>query len=169
MNKCVFLDRDGVLNKELGCQVTQAEEFEVIKNIKEPLKALKEAGFLLIVITNQSGIAKGDYGPEFVLECHARIQDACGGLLDDLYFAPGHESVSKSLSRKPDSLMFERAMAKHRIDPANSIMIGDKERDLIPAKKLGMGAILISDDQTSDYSDVRVKDLADAASIIINL
>lgn len=166
--KCVFLDRDGVLNEELGYQVSQAAEFKVKEGIAEPLKQLKNAGFLLIVITNQSGIAKGSYTEDFVLECHERIQQAVGGVLDALYFAPGHESVSKSLLRKPDSLMFEKAIAKYKIDPDQSWMIGDKERDLIPAKKLGIGAIHLTDKQASEYADFKVSDLADAAAVILN-
>ena len=169
LRPCIFLDRDGVLNEELGYQVTQLEEFKVKDGIAEPLKQLKEAGYLLIVITNQSGIAKGDYTDEFVLKCHQFIQEACGNLLDDLSFAPGHESVSKSLMRKPDSLMFEKAMAKHRIDPAQSWMIGDKERDLIPARKLGIGTIHLTDKEASDFADFKVIDLAEVVSIILNV
>lgn len=168
VTKCIFLDRDGVLNEELGYQVIKAEDFKVKDGIAAPLKLLKEAGYLLIVITNQSGIAKGNYTEDFVLECHERIQEACGFLLDDLYFAPGHESVSKSLLRKPDSLMFEKAMAKYGIDPAQSWMIGDKERDLIPAKKLGIGTIHLSDKKASDYADFKFVDLAEAAAVILN-
>jgi D-glycero-D-manno-heptose 1,7-bisphosphate phosphatase len=169
VTKCVFLDRDGVLNEELGYQVTKPKEFKVKEGIAEPLKQLKEAGYLLIVITNQSGIAKGSYTEDFVLECHERIQQACGGVLDDLYFAPGHESVSKSLLRKPDSLMFEKAIAKYNIDPAQSWMIGDKERDLIPAKKLGIGTIHLTDKEVSEYADSKVSDLAEAAAVILNV
>lgn len=168
LNKCIFLDRDGVLNEELGYQVTQLQEFKVKDGITEPLSRLKKAGYLLIVITNQSGIAKGDYTDEFVLECHELIQNACGCLLDDLYFAPGHESVSKSLLRKPDSLMFEKAMAKHKIDPAQSWMIGDKERDLIPARKLGIGTLHLTSKEASEYTNFKARNLAEAASIILN-
>lgn len=168
LNKCIFLDRDGVLNEELGYQVTTAEEFKVKEGIAEPLKQLKDAGYLLIVITNQSGIAKGDYTEAFVLECHEMIQQAIGALLDDLYFAPGHESVSKSLMRKPDSLMFEKAIAKYKIDESKSWMIGDKERDLIPAKKLGIGTVHLTDKEDSEYADFKVHDLVEAASVILN-
>ncbi|NVJ48526.1 MAG: HAD-IIIA family hydrolase [Cytophagia bacterium] len=168
MRKCVFLDRDGVLNEELGYQVTNAEGFKVKEGLTEPLKHLKQAGFLLIVITNQSGIAKGDYTEDFVLECHEKIQQAVGGILDDLYFAPGHESVSRSLMRKPDSLMFEKAIAKYKIDAGQSWMIGDKERDLIPAKKLGMGTVQLTDKEASEYADFKVHDLAEATSVILN-
>lgn len=168
MNKCVFLDRDGVLNEELGYQITKTDEFQVKEGIRAPLELLKAKGFLLVVITNQSGIAKGSYTEEFVQECHEKIQQVCGGLLNDLYFAPGHELVSKSLMRKPDSLMFEKAMAKHKIDPEQSWMIGDKERDLIPAKKLGIGTIHLTEKAVSEYADLHVQSLKEAALVIIN-
>lgn len=167
MNRCVFLDRDGVLNKELGFQIKQMEQFELVPGLKESLKILKENGYLLIVITNQSGIAKGHYDEEFVKDCYQRIQDEVDGVIDALYFAPGHESVSKSLLRKPDSLMFEKAMAKFNIDPKKSWMIGDKERDLIPAKKLGISTVLVTGG-ASDYADLESENLADAVRMMKN-
>lgn len=163
MNKCVFLDRDGVLNKELGYQLTKIEEFQLNEGIKDALQKLKKEGFLLIIITNQSGIAKGNYDEQFVQKCYQIIQNEVEGAIDAMYFAPGHESVSKSLMRKPDSLMFEKAMAKFNIDAAQSWMIGDKERDLIPAKKLGIRTILVASTH-SDYADMIAEDLMAAVS-----
>lgn len=166
MNRCVFLDRDGVLNEELGYQITDLKAFKLVNSIKEALSSLKEEGYLLIIITNQSGIAKGDYRESFVQECYRLIQEEVGGIIDAMYFAPGHESVSKSLLRKPDSLMFEKAMAKFNIDPAQSWMIGDKERDLIPAKKLGVKTILVGGG-SSVYADARADDTKKAVPIIL--
>ncbi|OEK01812.1 D,D-heptose 1,7-bisphosphate phosphatase [Roseivirga sp. 4D4] len=153
MKKAVFLDRDGVLNEELGYQVTSMADFEIKEGVTEGLKMLKEADFLLIVVTNQSGIAKGTYDSTFVMDCHQKIQDASNGALDDIYFAPGYDSVSKSLSRKPGSLMFERAIAKHDIDVNRSWMIGDRESDMIPAKKVGLKTIQIALDEPSPLAD----------------
>ena len=163
MNRCVFLDRDGVLNKELGYQITDIEEFELVEGLKESIHQLKSAGFLLIIITNQSGIAKGYYDEQFVIDCFELIQNECNHQIDDMYFAPGHESVSKSLLRKPDSLMFEKAIAKYHIDPEQSWMLGDKERDLIPAKKLGIKTALIGEG-SSDYADKAFKTLSEAVN-----
>ncbi len=163
MNRCVFLDRDGVLNKELGYQITDIEEFELVEGLKESIHKLKSAGFLLIIITNQSGIAKGSYDEQFVIDCFELIQNECNHQIDDMYFAPGHESVSKSLLRKPDSLMFEKAIAKYHIDTEQSWMLGDKERDLIPAKKLGIKTALIGED-SSDYADKAFKTLSEAVN-----
>lgn len=167
MNRCVFLDRDGVLNKELGYQITDIQDFHLMDGLKESISRLKSAGYLLVIITNQSGIAKGSYKELLVQDCFERIQDECSQQIDAMYFAPGHESVSRTLMRKPDSLMFEKAIAKFKIDPLTSWMIGDKERDLIPAKKLGIKTILVGNG-SSDFADKQVENLILAASTIID-
>lgn len=166
MKKCVFLDRDGVLNKELGYQITELQDFVLEEHLQQSISQLKAAGYLLIVVTNQSGISKGAYKEEFVHACYERIQEEVGGMIDHLYFAPGHESVSNSLMRKPDSLMFEKAIAKFKIDPAQSWMIGDKERDLIPAKKLGIKTILVGEG-ISAYADAKADNIKKAVPIIL--
>lgn len=167
MNKCVFLDRDGVLNEELGYQITEIKDFKLMEGLKEVLSSLKEEGYLLIIITNQSGIAKGTYQESFVRTCYELIQEEVGGLIDAMYFAPGHESVTKSLLRKPDSLMFEKALAKFSIDPTQSWMIGDKERDLIPAKKLGIRTILVGGG-ASEYADALAAELKESVTKILS-
>ena len=164
---CVFLDRDGVLNRERGEYTFRTEEFEVLPGVPEALKLLKENGFLLIIITNQAGIAKGLYTKEHVFACHEKLQQACGNLIDALYYSPMHPSVSESLSRKPDSLMLEKAMAKFKIDPARSWLVGDKKRDLQAAAKVNVKAILVGEEETIPHP-LREKDLLAAAKFIIN-
>ncbi|OEK05516.1 D-glycero-alpha-D-manno-heptose-1,7-bisphosphate 7-phosphatase [Roseivirga misakiensis] len=168
MNKCVFLDRDGVLNEELGFQVTSFDQFKIKDGVAEGLKRLKSAGFILIVITNQSGIAKGHYTDEFVMKCHNAIQEISDNALDDIYFAPGYDTVSKTLSRKPNSLMFERAIAKHHIDIANSWMIGDRESDMIPAKKMKFTTIQVTSDEGSSQADFVVDDFTSAVGAVLS-
>ncbi len=167
MNKAVFLDRDGVLNEELGYQITSFDEFKVKEGVVEGLKKLKAAGFLLIVVTNQSGIAKGTYDDAFVMQCHEHIQSLTGEILDDIYFASGYDAISKSLSRKPDSLMFEKAIAKHNIDVDQSRMIGDRESDMIPTSKLGVRGIHLTTGEVSDYAEYSVMNFSEAVDLII--
>ncbi|MCS6795872.1 MAG: HAD family hydrolase [Raineya sp.] len=143
MKKAVFLDRDGVLNVERGEYTYKIEDFVLEYRVCEALQMLKEAGYLLIVITNQGGIAKGIYTAQDVWNCHEFLQRKCGYLIDDLYYSPYHPEFSNSLSRKPESLLFERAMARYQIEPSVSFMIGDSERDLIPAQKLGLQTIKV--------------------------
>lgn len=166
--KCVFLDRDGVLNEELGYQVSSFDEFKVREDVPEALQMLKSAGYLLVVVTNQSGIAKGTYGEDFVRQCHEAIQAACDYVIDDLYFAPGYDKIGKTLSRKPNSLMFEKAIAKHNIAPNQSWMIGDRESDMIPSKKLGINTIHLTEGEKSDFADHKVTSLLEAAQLIVS-
>jgi len=144
MNKCIFLDRDGVINKDNPDYIYKVEEFEILPGVIEGFRKLKERGYLLIVITNQSGITKGIYTKEEMDACHNHFQEVSGHLIDKYYYSPYHPFYTDSLSRKPGSLMFEKAMAKFNIDPSQSWMLGDKERDLEPAEKLGIKGILIS-------------------------
>ena len=166
--KCVFLDRDGVLNKELGDYLQKIEDLIIPDGVPEGLKMLKEAGFLLIVITNQAGIAKGLYGPELVYAIHKKMQEASGGILDDLYFSPYHPDYSgKSLSRKPDSLLLEKAIAKYSIDTDHSWMIGDRSRDMAAGHKAGLRTVHVVNEDETSAGDYAAANLLEAAKIIL--
>ncbi|KAA9327013.1 HAD family hydrolase [Hymenobacter busanensis] len=143
--KAVFLDRDGVLNAEIGDYVWRPADFVVLPGVPEALHALHAAGYRLIVVTNQAGIAKGLYGPADVAACHQKLQEACGGIIDAFYYAPGHPSVSESLMRKPGSLMLERAIARFRLDPSQCWMVGDRARDLEAGARAGVRGILVGE------------------------
>lgn len=166
MNKCVFLDRDGVINKDYVDYVYTAEKLQILEGVPEALKALQEAGYYVVVVTNQSGIAKGIYTREQMHETHRLIQEACGHAIDHFYYAPFHPDFHESLTRKPDSLMFEKAIAKFNIDPVQSWMVGDKHTDLVPAKKLGIRTIQV-DHTDSPLADHQVKNLPEAIAIIL--
>jgi len=170
MIKCVFLDRDGVINEEIGDYILKFEDFRISKGIIKILNELKKRGFLLIVITNQAGIAKGLYTHEDVQRCHDFFQAESANLIDQYYYSPYHPSETESLARKPGSLLFEKAMYKYNIDASQSWMIGDRERDLIPAKKLGMKTIRVIDPHTDEegerIGDFEIEDLADILKII---
>jgi D-glycero-D-manno-heptose 1,7-bisphosphate phosphatase len=166
--KCIFLDRDGVLNKDFVDYAYTPERFIILDGVKEGLQMLKEAGYLLVVVTNQSGIAKGIYTKEAVLMCHQLLQAHCGHIIDDLYYAPYHPSVTASLTRKPDTLMFERAIAKYGIDVKQSWMFGDKERDMTPAKKLGIPTVLVGHEADPSIADLHADDLLSAAKMVLS-
>jgi D-glycero-D-manno-heptose 1,7-bisphosphate phosphatase len=167
-NKCVFLDRDGVLNEERGDYTFLPEDFVVLPGVVEALQALKARGYLLVVVTNQAGIARGRYTRSEVLACHEKLQQACGQLIDALYYAPAHPSVSASLARKPDSLMLERALARFHIDPRQSWLVGDRLRDIAAAHKVGVPAILVGTAETAPAGVPQVADLAAAARFILD-
>lgn len=167
MTKCVFLDRDGVINKDRVNYAYDLEHFKMLPGVPEALARLKEAGYLLVIVTNQSGIAKGIYTREDMNVCHDYMHEQTKHVIDAVYFAPHHPTVSESLSRKPDTLMFEKAMARFDIDPLQSWMIGDKERDIVPARKFDIPSILISNKQQETEAQHIVKDLSEAAEIIL--
>ena len=165
--KCVFLDRDGVLNRERGDYTYTLEDFEVLPGVPEAMALLKENGYLLIVVTNQAGVAKGRYGRADVLACHNKLQETCGALIDAMYYAPSHPDFSESLSRKPDSLMLERAMAKYNIDPAQSWLVGDSLRDLQAAARVGVQAVLVGGHHTPQTHIWQAPSLWEAAQLIL--
>ena len=143
MNKCIFLDRDGVINKDYVDYVYTIEKFQLLDGVVEALQNFKQAGYHLVIVTNQSGIVKGVYQKEDVYLVYDHIQELCGGLIDEMYYAQLHENWSRSLMRKPDSLMIEKGLAKYDIDPQQSWMVGDKETDMMPAQKLGLHTALL--------------------------
>ena len=126
MNKCVFLDRDGILNEDDPNYTYEVSKFNVLPGVPEALRLLKKDGFLLVVVTNQSGIDRGIYTIEQMKACHDYLQENCGHAIDKFYFSPYHRSVTNSLLTKPDSLMFEKAIAKFKIDTSEAWMVGDR-------------------------------------------
>jgi len=166
--KCIFLDRDGVLNVDRVDYVYRMEDFIIPLGVGEALKALKEAGYLLIIITNQSGIAKGIYQREDVYMIHEAIQTGTGVALDDIYFCPYHEKFdSHSLTRKPGSLMIEKAAAKYKIDMDASWMVGDHERDITAGPRAGLRTIRIAPPSTETKATHLVDDLLAASNVIL--
>ncbi len=164
LESCVFLDRDGVLNEERGEYTWRVDDFRVLTGVKESLQLLKEAGYLLIMITNQAGIAKGIYTADDVKTCYQYLQEQTGHMIDYMYYAPQHPVVTESLLRKPDSLMFEKAIAKFGIDPSKSWMVGDSERDLIAAAKVGVKGVLVSDDSDGEKEGLIADNLLGAVN-----
>jgi D-glycero-D-manno-heptose 1,7-bisphosphate phosphatase len=166
--KCVFLDRDGVLNKDNPAYTFRVEDFKILPGVIDALASLKKSGFLLVVVTNQSGIAKGIYSQIQMEECHHYFQKECGSLIDHFYFSPYHRTVTESLLTKPGTLMFEKAIARFNIDIQTSWMIGDRGRDIIPARALGIKTIQIGDEvEPENLADYKVDDLQNAARIIL--
>jgi D-glycero-D-manno-heptose 1,7-bisphosphate phosphatase len=119
------------------------------------------------VITNQAGIAKGLYTRKDMEKCHDFLQSKINHVIDAFYYSPYHPSVTESLSRKPDSLMFEKAIARFRISAAESWMIGDQERDIVPSKKLGIRTLRIMEKEEPTTADLIAKNLTEAAHKIL--
>ena len=151
MNKAVFLDRDGVINRnDEHYYVYRIEDFHLNEGIIEALKIIYEQEFLIIVISNQSGIAKGIYSQSETEEVHDYLHSKLqkdGIKLTEIYYCSHHPDRQKCFCRKPESLMIEKAIARFDIDPAQSWMIGDSERDVTAGKKAGLQTILVERNQ----------------------
>lgn len=146
MNKAVFLDRDGVINDGTLYYTYRIEDFKFNADVFESLQLLVKAGFLLVVITNQGGIAKGIYSDADVEQVHTYMLQELHKHnipLAGIYYCPHHSDVSECDCRKPKPGMILQAMRDLNIDPAQSYMIGDSKRDIEAANAAGVKGILI--------------------------
>ena len=139
MQKAIFLDRDGIINTEIDHYITSPEAFEVNEGVAEFLTLMQQRGYLLIVITNQGGIAKGLYTQDTLQAIHEKMFRNLPDIhFAAVYYCPHHPDFGLCLCRKPDSLMVEKALARFNIDPKHSYFIGDKERDVACGRKAGV-------------------------------
>ena len=163
MKKAVFLDRDGVINKDKG-YVYQVDDFEYIEGVFDACLELKNMGYLLVVVTNQSGIARGMYSED---DFHSLAEwmdwnfADKGVELDGIYYCPHHpehgigEFKQDCDCRKPKPGMLVDAAKFLKIDLANSIMVGDKADDMRAAKAAGINmAILVRSGKVVDQAGI---------------
>ncbi|MEO5585844.1 MAG: HAD family hydrolase [Flavobacteriales bacterium] len=146
----LFLDRDGVINRERGSHTWKLEDFEILPDVAEAVLAAHAAGMLVIVVTNQSGIGLGLYDHADVERLHTYLHRQLalqGAQLDAVYYCPHHPSQGHCLCRKPAGLLFERAVARFGIDPSRSFMVGDRQRDIDAAATVGIRGVLVPADQ----------------------
>lgn len=146
MVKGLFLDRDGVINREIGRHTTSLVEFEVLPGVPTAIRAANEAGWKVVVITNQSGIQLGLYDHAEVSRIHAHLHEilrSAGTDVSDILYCPHHPSKGRCLCRKPGSLLLERGAARQGIDLERSVMIGDRARDVEAAVAVGVRGILV--------------------------
>ena len=169
MNKCIFLDRDGVINKERGEYTYKINDFECVDGVINELKLLKKKGYLLIVITNQGGINKGIYTSKDVLACHQYFQKLSNNVIDDFFYSPYHDDFTKSISRKPNSLMLERAIYKWNINVKKSFMVGDSLRDIEAASKVGIKGLFINNIKSIKKAEKFFQNSAQALNYINKL
>tara|TARA_B100001123_G_C14767431_1_gene811286 strand:- start:142 stop:657 length:516 start_codon:yes stop_codon:yes gene_type:complete len=145
-NKALFLDRDGVINKDFG-YVYSMKNFVWLKNVKQAIKYAYNKKYLLIVITNQSGVARGYYTENEVKQLHNKINKELKKYnckIHDFFYSPFHPNFGNkkykknSYLRKPNPGMIFKATKKWNIDLSKSLMIGDKKIDKITAKKANL-------------------------------
>lgn len=150
--RAVFLDRDGTINEERNFVCT-VKDFVLLPHAGRAIRILKEAGFLVIVISNQSGIARGFFSERALKRIHSKMErqlNACGAAIDALYYCPHHPTAGEKRfrrrcsCRKPRPGLFIRAIEEHRLNPRNCFAVGNAPRDIIPAQALGCRTILLS-------------------------
>jgi D-glycero-D-manno-heptose 1,7-bisphosphate phosphatase len=149
-NKAVFLDRDGVLNHEMGDYIRRFEDFRVLDNFAA-LKTLQDKGFLLLVATNQGGLAKGWYSENELAKMHNHLRQVYADhnvTISDFFYCPHHPDYTGDCDcRKPKPGLLLQGIARYDVDPATSYFIGDRERDMEAALAAGVKGILIDSDQ----------------------
>lgn len=146
MKKAVFLDRDGVVNRERGDYTWLLEDFVLNEGVIEAMLDFQKRGYLLFIISNQGGVGKGMYtipDVEFLHHNLRRTLANSGVEITEIYFCPHHPATSNCICRKPDSLLLEKATARFGIDPQQSYFIGDAERDEEAGKKAGVQTIRV--------------------------
>jgi D-glycero-D-manno-heptose 1,7-bisphosphate phosphatase len=150
-SKIFFLDRDGTINVDTDYVHTH-QEWQFCDGAPEAIRLLNEAGFNVVVATNQSGIIRRRFSLAQVVELHRFVDEKLadfGARIDAWYVAPWHPSLHTGLDpallkdRKPDTGMFEKALRRFKANPSMCHMAGDKLSDLIPAIQLGMKPHLI--------------------------
>ena len=164
-NKVIFLDRDGTINKDFG-YVYQKSKLEFLSGVIEALHLLKDAGYKLIIITNQSGIGRGYFSLNDYNEFNQYMIEELKKLnieIDKVYYCP-HTDEDKCNCRKPNIGLFENAIKEYNVDIENSYVIGDNERDLSVCDKYNLKSILLY--KNSDKYLCK-KDLLDAAKYIL--
>lgn len=164
MIKVAFLDRDGVINVDYGYVVIR-EQFEFIDGIFTVCRLLHDLGYELIVITNQSGIARGYYSEQDFLDLSEWMCEQFnrqGVPLLDVFYCPHHPQAAipnyrrNCRCRKPSPGMIEQACQKYPIDLKRSIIIGDKTSDIQAAKAAGVGNFYLLGKEVVDREELKV-------------
>ena len=175
-NRAVFLDRDGVLNRPLvkdGLPYPPARpsEFELYPDVADGCARLKEAGFLLIVVTNQPDVGRGTQTREAVEAIHVKLRMALPSLDDvEICFHAGGAHRDPCDCRKPKPGMLLRAATTHAIDLKRSFLIGDRWRDIDCAHAAGCRAVFIDhsyNEALKEKPEFTVSNFSEAVSAIL--
>lgn len=143
--KFIILDRDGVINEESTEYIKSPAEWKPITGSLEAISLLSQAGYTVVVATNQSGVGRGYYTEEGLAEIHQKMiacAKAQGGVIDKVFYCP-HRPDEHCSCRKPASGLFEQIAVAYKIDLSGVVSIGDSLRDIQAAEKLACKPILV--------------------------
>ncbi|MBA7653426.1 D-glycero-alpha-D-manno-heptose-1,7-bisphosphate 7-phosphatase [subsurface metagenome] len=170
-NRAVLLDRDGTLAKNVN-YCSRPEDFELLPNTGEAIRLLNQHGFKVIVITNQSGVARGYFTKETLAKIHDKMRDELanqGAWVDAVYYCPHHPD-NNCECRKPKPKLALQAAKDHNIELDGSFVVGDQQMDIDLGKAIGSRTILIETapiNMESPKPDIAVSDLLMAAKVIV--
>ncbi|HUH64831.1 MAG TPA: HAD family hydrolase [Syntrophales bacterium] len=170
-NAAVFLDRDGTINEEVG-YLDSLDKLLIFANTADAIRLINESGMKAVVMTNQSGVAKGYFTEDFVRIVHKCIQEALkdkGAFIDAFYYCPHHHTdgiapyVQMCACRKPEAGMLIAAAEDLNIDLRSSYTVGDMLKDIEAAGKVGAKGVLV---KTGYGLNTIEKDLGAESSVI---
>jgi D-glycero-D-manno-heptose 1,7-bisphosphate phosphatase len=168
-NRAVFLDRDGTLMEEMHFSA-DLSKVHAMAGAGQSLAELRRHGWLNVMITNQSGIARGFFTVGEYEAVNAELFRQLGGGIDAVYFCPEHPANATD-RRKPGTGMLEEARRDHRIAAEKSWFIGDKDTDILCGRKAGCKTILVLTGYGRKYRDCApdfiAKDIVEASGIIL--
>ena len=156
----VFLDRDGVLTEERS-YITAIEELHIFSYAAECIRQIHQKGYYAIVITNQSGVARGLLTEDTLQEMNAYLIDQTG--VDAVYYCPHHPEGKVSRykkvcqCRKPETGLFELAYREFSIDLSNSYMVGDRAGDIMAGQRAGLKTVLLESGYGTEKLEKEVK------------
>lgn len=184
MKKAVFLDRDGTINVEKN-YLYRSEDFEFIAKAPEAIALLNKHDYLVIVVSNQAGVARGYYGEDDVCRLHRYINEELeqyDAHIDAFYYCPHHPEAGigkyriRCHCRKPETGMLEQACGDFPIDVAASWMIGDNCGDILAGNRFGLKTILVETgygqkliEEGFDSNDYTAGDLFIAVNMILKM
>ena len=151
-NKAAFLDRDGTLNEDTGF-LYKIKDFKWIKGAVNALRILKKNNFLIIVVTNQSGVSRGFYSENDIKKLHKWMNQQLleyDLMIDDFFFAtdlPNNNNINSR--RKPSPAMLNEAVEKYNLDKNKCFMLGDKQTDVEAAKNAQIKGFLFKENDLS--------------------
>jgi len=163
LSKALFLDRDGVINVDYG-YVCHQDNFDFVDGIFDLVRTANQKGYKVIVVTNQSGIARAMYSESDFLSLTKWMVEVFkdqGAIIHDVYFCPHHPTAGDTnlttscKCRKPNTGLFEQAAFDHQLDLSTSCMVGDKVSDMEASTKLGFCSNFLL--QTIDHREAAIK------------
>lgn len=178
MTNTIILDRDGVINFDSYDYIKSPEEWHAIPGSLEAIAQLNRGGFRVLVVTNQSGVARGYYDIDMLGRIHAKLTDelaAVGGHIEEIFFCPHHPDEQCNC-RKPKTGLLDRIKEKYTVDFANTYFIGDTATDVQTALATGCKPLLVLTGKAGEKAfenleEARTvpkfRDLADAVNFIL--